>query len=552
MRNMLRLLWALGGLGVALGCGTTHSNNGDGGPGGPGPVVCTGTDKACGTVCVDVTSNPGHCGACNTPCEVGQVCFQSTCSLVQGNPYLASVVPGTVVAGGTVTLQVTGQRFAQGATVRLLGSGVDAGIDGEHPLDLKSSVAGSLDNLSLAAAVPAVLEVRVINPGHLVSNALYLTILGGDGGTALPPPTITAISPNQGPSNAVSSVTISGSNFTPSCTARLSGGGLAQPKDFSAVELGAGAIYVAQVNLNGVSPGTYQMSVITSAGQSNALPFTVLTAPPQITTLSPTHGAKGTQVPFTVTGNNFDATSTLQIQGQTGTATAIATSFVSATQLSAGPLDLTSYAVGNYGVFVQNSGSVDSNIVGFVVDSNDPTLVVANPGSGRQDMTYTVTLTGAGFQTSESVTISSPSGLIQPMTLPSTYVNSTTISIPNWMLETWPVGSYNLVVQNAGSNPSGAVSFVVLQGQPIITAINPSSAQTGSTINGSVTGQYLYPTSVVYVDGGSGSAPLPTTFDAGVLYINTDLIGVPTGNYGVTVVNPGPLTSNSVPFTVTP
>ena len=45
---------------------------------------------------------------------------------------------------------------------------------------------------------------------------------------------------------------------------------------------------------------------------------------------------------------------------------------------------------------------------------------------------------------------------------------------------------------------------------------------------------------------------MPTVFDAGVLYINTDLTGVPTGTYGVTVVNPGPLTSNAVPFTVTP
>jgi hypothetical protein len=195
---------------------------------------------------------------------------------------------------------------------------------------------------------------------------------------------------------------------------------------------------------------------------------------------------------------------------------------------------------------------VNSNTIGFVVDSNDPTLVVANPGSGRQDMSYTVVLTGAGFQSTEQVTLASPTGLIAPTTLPSTYVNSTTVNIPNWVLQPFPVGSYNVTVTNAGSNPSGAVSFVVLQGQPIITAINPTSARTGSTISGSVTGQYLYSTSVVYVDGGSTSAPLPTVFDAGVLYINTDLTGVPTGTYGVTVVNPGPLTSNAVPFTVTP
>ena len=55
------------------------------------------------------------------------------------------------------------------------------------------------------------------------------------------------------------------------------------------------------------------------------------------------------------------------------------------------------------------------------------------------------------------------------------------------------------------------------------------------------------------MDGGPGNYyPLATTLDAGVLYVTASTAGVPAGIYEVTVVNPGPLTSNAMSFTLTP
>jgi len=540
---------------LLVGCGRGTSV-GDAGPvSHPPPISCSAPATLCGTACVDLQSNLANCGACDAPCLVGYTCASGACLFANQNPYLSSVTPPVATAGGTVSLSLLGQGFAVGATVRLAGSGVpDAGIDGEHALSVHASGSATLDNLSLANALPAALEVRVLNPGRLVSNAqTFYVVVSGDGGTFLQPPVITTLFPNSAASGAVVGLTVSGSNFEPRCTATLSGGSLPSPQNFTAVELGTSSVYVAAFDLTGVSPGAYTVSVTTSAGTSGFLPFTVLPPAPVLISTTPSHAARGSQVSFTqVKGNNFTNASALEIVSPAGQPTAIPTVYVNATTLTAGPLDLSAFSVGNYGLLVQNPGPVDSNEIGFVVDSNDPTLVSATPGNGRQDQTVNVTLAGAGFQPAATVTVSSPSGAIAPTAVAATWVSGASLQLNGWVLGALPVGNYNLVVQNPGSQPSGAAPFAVLEGTALNIQITPTSARTNTVVNGKVTGQYLYPTSVVYVDGGSGNSPLPTVFDGGALYVTTDLSGVPTGTYGVTVVNPGPLVSAAVPFTVTP
>jgi hypothetical protein len=117
--------------------------------------------------------------------------------------------------------------------------------------------------------------------------------------------------------------------------------------------------------------GTPQITVTTGAGTSNALTFTVLGAAPTITSVSPT--SKPVNSPatlITVTGTGFSSNATVLMNPDVG-GTAIPTTFVSSTQLTATiPAS-----------FMVNFGSTNS--VGV---QNPP------PGGGTTVTTQTVTL----------------------------------------------------------------------------------------------------------------------------------------------------------------
>ncbi|MBI5533966.1 MAG: hypothetical protein HY898_14690 [Deltaproteobacteria bacterium] len=45
-------------------------------------ATCPSAASLCGSVCVDLSKDPAHCGACSHACEPGQVCSNGTCSMV--------------------------------------------------------------------------------------------------------------------------------------------------------------------------------------------------------------------------------------------------------------------------------------------------------------------------------------------------------------------------------------------------------------------------------------------------------------------------------------
>jgi glucose/arabinose dehydrogenase len=78
-----------GGAGGAAGAGATGGVGGSSGSAGAAASAGAGASGGsagcssgtpCGSECVDTTSNPLHCGACNTPCSAGQACQSSSCA----------------------------------------------------------------------------------------------------------------------------------------------------------------------------------------------------------------------------------------------------------------------------------------------------------------------------------------------------------------------------------------------------------------------------------------------------------------------------------------
>src|SRR5271165_5883357 len=88
---MWRAVFALAALVAAAGaaCGSSSNGNsgfdsgtgsggGDSGTDGSVGPTCTGGKTACGTSCVDTTSDPANCGKCGFSCD-GGTCCASVC-----------------------------------------------------------------------------------------------------------------------------------------------------------------------------------------------------------------------------------------------------------------------------------------------------------------------------------------------------------------------------------------------------------------------------------------------------------------------------------------
>jgi hypothetical protein len=147
--------------------------------------------------------------------------------------------------------------------------------------------------------------------------------------------------------------------------------------------------------------------------------------------------------------------------------------------------------------------------------------------------------------------------------LPTTVSSSTAATAVVASPANLAVGTYNLTVQNSAGQ-SSALSFQVNPGAPIVQSLSTTCVNIGSYVAASVTGQFLYPSSVAHVSGpGIGNSVLPTACALGnlvlgqcangTLDIAVDLTGpsaIQVGSYTLTIVNPGPLSSASTTITV--
>jgi hypothetical protein len=78
-------------------------------PDGGGDAACAERQQACAGVCVDVLSDPHHCGSCGATCGVAEVCGNGLC--------LAGCVPGTALCGRSC-VDLASDRFHCGSCDR--------------------------------------------------------------------------------------------------------------------------------------------------------------------------------------------------------------------------------------------------------------------------------------------------------------------------------------------------------------------------------------------------------------------------------------------------
>ena len=149
-------------------------------------------------------------------------------------------------------------------------------------------------------------------------------------------PTVTSISPTQGPTGGGTVVTVTGTNFASGAT--VSFGGVAA----------TGVTVASATSLTATAPagtGTVNATVTTSGGTSAttaADQFTYL-APPTVTSISPTQGPTGGGTVVTVTGRNFASGATVSFGGvaATGVTVASATSLTATSPAGTGTVNTT-------------------------------------------------------------------------------------------------------------------------------------------------------------------------------------------------------------------
>jgi len=196
---------------------------------------------------------------------------------------------------------------------------------------------------------------------------------------------------------------------------------------------------------------------------------------PAVASVSPTTipADPSGSVQITISGTGFVTTSQVQING-----VALATTYVSATELEAF-IPGSMIVPGATLTIAVSNGSVSSapNPASAVTITEPvPSILSLAPssalaGSGQQ----TVTLTGAGFVPSTTVTVNSAART-------TAYISATQIAVVLTTTDTATAGTLTLIATNGapGGGVSAAVSFAVNNPMPAVTSISPTTIGEGS------------------------------------------------------------------------
>lgn len=283
-------------------------------------------------------------------------------------PVVSSVSPNQGPASGGTTVTVTGTGFTGVTSVRF----------GTKPSPLFTSTSST----NITARTPSgtgTVNVTVTTSGGTSTQFVpftYLTV-----------PSLSGLSPTQGPVSGGTTVVLTGADFSGVTAVEFDG----VPAASFTVDSSSQITAVTPAH----AAGPAAVTVTTSSGTSNALTFTFTAIPaPSVTSLSPTQGPVSGGTTVTLTGTNFSGATAVEFGG------VAAASFTvdSSTQITA---VAPSHAAGTAAVTVTTPGGT-SNPVGYVY-LDAPVLVSLEPDVGPAGGGTVVTLTGNHLATATAV-----------------------------------------------------------------------------------------------------------------------------------------------------
>jgi uncharacterized repeat protein (TIGR01451 family) len=294
--------------------------------------------------------------------------------------------------------------------------------DGKIVWEYWSPYSGALFNSETAFSLFRAVKIRPDHPG-LVGHDLrpmdpqppisaFASVGTGSGAQCLPPaPTLSSIHPSAGVQGTSLDVELTGTHFVSPGVAVTGGGiGITNLRVNSEESLTATFALAADA-----APGVRDVTLTTAGGITAAAAFTVLPAPPTLTKITPSVGARGTAglLDVTLTGTNFVPGLTVD-GGDTITASDI--QVVSSTEATARLLVAPGASLGPADVRVTTPGGT-SGTVAFTIADPFPDLTIASSHTGNFGVgfeeTYTVTVRNVGSAPTSAtikVTDSLPAG----------------------------------------------------------------------------------------------------------------------------------------------
>jgi hypothetical protein len=201
------------------------------------------------------------------------------------------------------------------------------------PLSLTNPVTGvQLGDYSLAAGSPAINYITLLNAPLAYLVAPATDFFGNQRRTAADPgvdvgaveyrpaaqaaPTLTAIVPNTGFRNSAVAVTLTGTNLTGATAVNVAG--FLNGITVSNVAVVNATTVTATFTIGSLAPQNTprNVTVTTPGGASNAVTFTVISAPtPTLTSITPNSGVRNSTVSVTLTGANLSGATGVNVSG---------------------------------------------------------------------------------------------------------------------------------------------------------------------------------------------------------------------------------------------
>ncbi|MFB9571966.1 IPT/TIG domain-containing protein, partial [Streptomyces yanii] len=322
-------------------------------------VILTGTGLT-GATAVSFGSNPATSFTVNSATQITAVAPAGT-----GPVSVSVTTPGgtsnsvvyTYVAAPVLTAIFPVQGRASGGTTVIL---TGAGLTGATAVSFGSSAATSYTVNSatqITAVAPAgtgPVSVSVTTPGGTSNSVVY---------TYVATPALTALSPNQGPTDAGASVTLTGTALTTTNTVSFG----ATPAAFTVL---SDTTVVAQAPAGPAGP--VPVTVTTVGGTSNSVVYAYVAAP-VLTGVSPVQGRASGGTTVILTGVGLTGATAVNFGGNP----ALSFTVNSATQITA----VAPVGTGAVPVTVTTVGGTTGPVYFFYVVA--PSLTAVSPNQGR-------------------------------------------------------------------------------------------------------------------------------------------------------------------------
>jgi hypothetical protein len=339
-------------------------------------------------------------------------------------------------------------------------------------------------------------------------------------------PTVTSVSPNNGPIAGGTAVTITGTNFAAGATVTF--GSTAATN----VVVVSGTQITATTPAGSAGAVTVMVTVNSQTGSlTNAFTYVV---PATVSSVSPGSGSTAGGTAVTITGTNFAAGATVTF----GSAAATNVVVVSGTQITA---TTPAGSAGAVTVTVTNPGTAGGSLANGFTYVVVPTVTSVSPNNGPIAGGTAVTITGTNFAAGATVTFGSTAAT-NVVVVSGTQITATTPA--------GSAGAVTVTVAVSGQNASLANAFTYVV-PATVSSVSPSS---GSTVGGTA----------VTITGTSFATGATVTFGGAtatnvVVVSGTQITATtPAGSAGavtVTVTNPGAAggsLANGFTYVVTP